>query len=33
MIGVDHRYQDRGYGLLMLRAVADLARTRTRRRR
>jgi GNAT superfamily N-acetyltransferase len=27
MIGVDHRYQERGYGVLMLRAVADLAMT------
>lgn len=27
MIGVDHQYQGRGFGLLMLRAVADLAMT------
>jgi GNAT superfamily N-acetyltransferase len=27
MIGVDHRFQKRGYGALMLRAVADMAMT------
>jgi GNAT superfamily N-acetyltransferase len=27
MIGVDHRFQGRGFGLLVLRAVADLAMT------